>query len=321
MDINYLLWLQDIRTSIGSVFEKAFVLISELGMETIPIVLVLALYWCIDKRKGQFLMFSFNLGAFFNGIIKLSCCVYRPWVRDARVLPAEGALGGATGYSFPSGHSTTAAATYGGLGYAYRKNRAILWCMVVVTLLVMLSRNILGVHTPQDVLVGAALGVVMILLAKYILRFAGEEGSSNRDLWLAIGGTALCALSILYISLKAYPIDTVDGVLLVDPIKMQYDFFSASGALLGLLWGWVWERRAVRFEVSGSAAVRIVRFIIGIAITLFLYKIARGWLITLLGGGYGRLVGAFFAILYAVAVHPMAFSAIEKRLAKGAKKA
>ena len=49
-----------------------------------------------------------------NGLLKVAACVYRPWIRDPRVVPNEKALAEATGYSFPSGHSMNAAAVYGG---------------------------------------------------------------------------------------------------------------------------------------------------------------------------------------------------------------
>ena len=37
-----------------------------------------------------------------NGFLKVTFCVYRPWIRDARVQPDGNAVTAATGYSFPA---------------------------------------------------------------------------------------------------------------------------------------------------------------------------------------------------------------------------
>ncbi|WP_256604704.1 phosphatase PAP2 family protein [Sphingobacterium multivorum] len=63
----------------------------------------------------------------------------------------------AGGYSFPSGHTSSAFATASALSRAYSK-----WYVVAPSLLwassVGYSRMYLGVHFPSDVLTGAVLG-------------------------------------------------------------------------------------------------------------------------------------------------------------------
>src|SRR5699024_8918585 len=140
-------------------------------------------------------LFGVSLRLYYVGgrllvpVAKLSTCVYRPWVRDARVHPAAAALETATGYSFPSGHTQSAAAIYGSVGLWYgRKRRWLAVLMVVMILLTAFSRNYLGVHTPQDVLAGMALtGGYLWLNGKVAARL---ERQPNFDKTVAAVGMA-----------------------------------------------------------------------------------------------------------------------------------
>ena len=86
------------------------------------LVIVPALvYWCVDKRSGLYTLASYSLSVAVNAVVKLTACVYRPWIRDSRIVPAGDAITTATGYSFPSGHSSTAAPIYGSLAVSSKK--------------------------------------------------------------------------------------------------------------------------------------------------------------------------------------------------------
>ena len=64
-----------------------------------------------DRAAGKRILAGFSLGLFLNGFLELLCCFYRPWIRDSRVFPYGDSKVTATGYSFPSGHSTFATET------------------------------------------------------------------------------------------------------------------------------------------------------------------------------------------------------------------
>jgi undecaprenyl-diphosphatase len=90
-------------------------------------------------------------------------------VAVARPRPESGALVRPLGYAFPSGHSTTAAATWLAVAVVLasltaRRSLRILAAVVatVVVVLVGVSRVCLGVHAPTDVLGGWALGALWV---------------------------------------------------------------------------------------------------------------------------------------------------------------
>lgn len=61
-------------------------------------------------------------------------------------------------FSFPSGH-TLHAVVFCSVGLAYYP--ALIWLLLPFTLLVALSRLVLGLHYPSDVLAGAAIGALI----------------------------------------------------------------------------------------------------------------------------------------------------------------
>jgi len=90
--------------------------------------------------------------------------------------------------SFPSGHSTMAAATYLTLGAllarVQRRRRVkafLLGFAVLITLLVGVSRVYLGVHWPTDVLAGWTLGGVWALICWLLARWLQRRGQVESD--------------------------------------------------------------------------------------------------------------------------------------------
>ena len=107
MDIDYLLLLQRFRESINDALTPLMEGLSLFAV-TYLILIPVFVYWVVDKRKGLYTLVSYYLCRSVNAIVKLTACIYRPWIRDARVMPAGDAITTATGYSFPSGHTVSA---------------------------------------------------------------------------------------------------------------------------------------------------------------------------------------------------------------------
>ncbi len=100
--MSLLYYLESIREPILDGF---FSLITQFGEETLFIVFGLLLFWCVNKKEGYYLLGVGLMGTIFNQWLKLLFRVPRPWILDPSFSIVESARAGATGYSFPSGHT------------------------------------------------------------------------------------------------------------------------------------------------------------------------------------------------------------------------
>lgn len=323
MDIDYLLALQNLRQSMPGFVELFFSGISFIADGPALIAISLIIYWCIDKRIGLFSAMCMAAGNFVCQLLKNIACVYRPWVRDARIIPAESALEGAGGYSFPSGHSSGVTTSLGSIAWLVRKkHRVITAVFVVVIVLVVFSRNLLGVHTPQDVIVGVAVGIAMIALTQlffnWLERYDALEPGHNKDIVVMVIVVVVSAASVAFVMLKPYPMDYVDGQLLVDPETMMKGSFEAAGLMAGLAIGWVLERRFVGFTTDSSidTRTRVIRGVVGVGIVGVTFLVCEVGFKLLLPYLWAKLFSRFVLVVVALVVAPIAFSALEKRRAR-----
>ena len=112
------------------------------------------------------------------------------------------------------------------------------WISVFCIALILItgfSRNYLGVHTPQDVIVGLTEGVLILWGMSKLFSYLIEH-SDRENIFLAIG-VLLGIAALIYISVKHYPMDYVDGKLLVDPQKMMRDGYGDIGMLIAFCAG------------------------------------------------------------------------------------
>lgn len=86
--MDYLLFLQDIRLALGPGVESAVTHFSD-GVLTLCFVLPFLIYWGIDKELGTFSVNCYAAGFYMNGILKVTACVSRPWILDARIQPSD----------------------------------------------------------------------------------------------------------------------------------------------------------------------------------------------------------------------------------------
>ena len=309
MDLQYLLLLQKFREATGGVLNDFFLQISDLSYGVFIWMLACILYWAADKKTGSYLFLNIAVNRFIMQLLKLTFCVYRPWIRSADIVPVETA----SGYSFPSGHSVTSASNYGTVLARYgKKHRGLGALMIVMLLLTMFSRNYIGVHTPQDVVVGAALGLTVVYLGMRAWAWIDEKPGRARI--IPIAGVALTALFLVYISLKSYPLDYDEaGKLLVDPAKMMKDGYKDAGRMLGVSLGWYLERRYVRFSTDVPVLTKVTRCGVG-ALVLLVYELTFMPAVTgAVSGGWIGFVLTFGELMVLMVVYPLCFSRLEGR--------
>jgi undecaprenyl-diphosphatase len=310
MDISILLVLQEFRNGVGACLVDFMSKMSFIGeMNTVLIIMAL-IYWCVSKDFGKYLLMGWSGNRVVNGLLKVTACVYRPWIRDTRIVPDSNAMASATGYSFPSGHSMNAASLYGGGAIRKELSKGLRIALGVIVALIAFSRNYLGVHTPQDILVGAGAGLlVMWLTAKLI---AWVDKNPGRDILVMCVGIAVAVAVALFAAVKSYPVDYDSaGELLVDGAKMANDTYKGVGWCIGFLTGWVLEKRYIDFSTDVPMMTRITRLTTGLlsyyAVSLILIPLLKSWI----PGAGGTITSCFIQMFYVLFLFPLCMKHLE----------
>lgn len=303
-DIQYLLLLQDLRNATGGIFNEIFNGISKFAVDILPF-LPFVILWCVDKNWGYRFITAIMGGEVVNGIIKLTVCAYRPWIRSDLIEPAGDSKTAATGYSFPSGHTMCATTMYGSV-FVWQKDKRR-WLAVVCAVMIALtafSRNFLGVHTPQDVLVSFVESSLLI----FIIGLVGKRIAGNDkliDILSIIGIFAIIGV-LIYIIFKPYPMDYVDGELLVDPQKMMNDCFKGCGGFLGLVIGSYIERHFIHYEIPFGSRHLGLMTAVGIGLMMAWSQwFGNATIVAAFGAHWGGLIAMFIQVMFAIVVWPI----------------
>lgn len=306
MDIDYLLFLQQFRESVRDL-PTPFMEYLSLFAAKLLIMIPVFIYWTVDKKAGLYTLVSYYLCCGFNAVVKLTACVYRPWIRDSRIIPAGDAVRTATGYSFPSGHTVTAGPIYGGLAVTNRKRKYPAVVCVVLILLTGFSRNYLGVHTPQDVLAGLLEAAFFLWITAKIFSYL-EKHPEKEDLFL-LSSFIIGWLGIAWVTFKPYPMDYVDGKLLCDPQKMMADGYKNICLLIAFPVARSIEKRWIYFQPAGLNGIGWVTGIAGLVPLFFMLVYLRDFLDGLMGIHWGHFAWNFLIVLYCIALYPLAVKA------------
>ncbi|MBQ2700983.1 MAG: phosphatase PAP2 family protein [Clostridia bacterium] len=256
--MEFLKWLEPLRTP---AMNPVISLITLMGDETFFMIIGMLLLWCVNKRWGYRFMIVGLTGSVMNQLLKAIFLIPRPWVLDESFTIVESAREGASGYSFPSGHTQSAVTTLGMIA-AYFKRRWITAVCVVTILLVGFSRMYLGVHTPLDVGVSLVTGLLTILLFNWL--FNKYESSPKGRLGISCGVFVFGLILLGYVHLmpagpKNVPEFDAHGV------EAAWKLF---GTLTGILVAWYLESRYVRFETKALWWAQLLKLGIGLLLVV-----------------------------------------------------
>ena len=269
-----------------------------LGEETAFLAIALVVFWCVDKRRGYFLMAVGFAGTILNQFLKLVFRVPRPWVLDESFTILEQAREAAAGYSFPSGHTQMAMGTFGALAVTEKRKplRGLFW---ILGSLVAFSRMYIGVHTPWDVIAS----VVIALALVYGLRKPVMQGG-RREMKALIAGVLVMALGLLcYVEFWKFPAD-VDGHNLASGMKNAY---TMLGCLTGVAIVYIAEETYVNFETKAVWWAQVLKVVLGVGVVMIVKEGLRSPLEALLGEYPGRAVRYFLIVVTAGLLWPMTF--------------
>lgn len=312
--IDFLLFLQNIRIAQPEFIDKLFLSITIFGEFWLPTLICAIVYWCIDFKAGLYLFTLEGFNSVITHFLKMLACVYRPWVLSNKIHPSKLAVPFAKGYSFPSGHSAMSSSVLGGTAFILRRKPIICILLICLILLIGFSRLWLGVHTPQDVVCGLLIGLASIFIVDRIINYA--EKRQNRYLILAFILNITVALILLYICrFNTYRTDYVSGELLVNPAKSIYSTVVIYGYLLGLLNGAFLCRRFFPFDPHKTTIKN--RITIGIIGSIFIVaglKNIVGYIIMNELPTKIVFLAMFITGLFITLLYPIIFKSIDKNL-------
>ncbi len=314
--MDFLKTLEGIRFPL---LDKLMQGVTFLGEETVFMAVAILLFWCVDKWKGYYILSVGFVGTVLNQWMKLIFRVPRPWVRDPSFTVVESAKSGATGYSFPSGHTQNAVGTFCGIARTAKRSW-LRWVMLALALLVGFSRMYLGAHYPSDV--GAAMGmaVILVIALEPVLRRAKE---SPKFMYGFLGCMTLLALAYLaFLLLWSFPAE----VRVMDPVTgiSNYDeglknAWTLLGCLLGLIAAYTADRKT-NFSEKAPLPGQICKAVLGLAILIGLRVVLKKLFGLISDDLCWNALRYFCMVFFAGAVWPLSFPFWAKLGAKKSKK-
>lgn len=193
---------------LGGYNRAAFLLLNDIGVHTGDTIwaqltilgdTVVALALCLPlwRRRGD-LMWALAIGAVLS---TLWVHGIKPLVSIDRPPAVLGDLVHVIGpahrrHAFPSGHATTAFAVAGLYALGLRTRLAFVLA-VTIAVLAALSRSVVGVHWPLDILAGAFGGWLSAVLALRLARSSSRFGAQPLVQWAAAIALGGCALALV----------------------------------------------------------------------------------------------------------------------------
>ena len=284
--------------------DSVMLVITQFGGEILFMALAVGAFWCVSKRLGYYMLTVGFIGTLLNQALKLIFRISRPWIQDPNFTIVDGARADATGYSFPSGHTQNAATVMlcPALMTKHKWLKGVLWTLYF---LVAISRMYLGVHTPLDVGVSLALGLVLVFALRPL--FSDPDLPPRRMVPLMAVMIGIAVAYVLYAQCWKFPAD-IEMDNLQHGIKNGY---TLLGAVLGMPLGYWLDRKYIHFKTEGSLPAQIIKLVLGLALVM---GVRIGVKAIIGDSNIANMVRYFLIVIFAMVIWPLCFPFINKIL-------
>lgn len=261
-------WLQAAYPQLAFFFD----FISRLGLEEFYLAVIPLIYWSFHKSLGRNLAYVFLFANAWVALLKHGLRGPRPFWLDGKL-----ALWPEESYGIPSGHAALATAVY--LFIAGWVRKVWVWGVAILMVILMgLSRIYLGSHFIHDVL-GGTLLALLILVGYVFWRQHYAAGFAKRILGyrLMVALFIPIGIALLYLVIRLLigaPNLNVAWATHIDAAELASieAVATAVGSLLGAGIGLILEGSRVRFRTQGPIWQKGVRYLVGIIVTVILWR-------------------------------------------------
>lgn len=246
IDISIVRWIQNnLRSNFLDVIMNV---LTNLGDAYIFILLVVIIFWTVDKRFAYKFAISFIVSAAINTALKNIFNRPRPFEEGLTSISEE-----THGSSLPSGHSQASGVIYYALNKQYGKhNKLVKYFAYFVLIIVPITRMYLGQHYLTDVLIGTIIGILAA-----ILMFKLFDLMKEKEHIYPLFAIPIFLILMIILHSKGY-----------DNAK---DLFVAGGGYIGFTIGYAVEKIYVRHNVNTTLSNKIIKLITGLIFVIGLY--------------------------------------------------
>ena len=291
-----------LQSWVTPLLQKFFEAVTFFGDEYAIILIIGFLYWGYKKDLGKKIGLYFVTSLVTTVVLGNIVVRRRPYFdhNEIRCLKPRSSQGdpydiAIQGFSFPSGHATNSVSTYAALGCSV-KNKVLKASLFFFPLLIGLSRLALGIHYPTDVLAGWAVSALVILMISCI------KNQYIVYLLMAVIGIVGCFFC------------------------KSADFFSSLGIALGIIAGFIFEEKFVRFENTEKVLVMILRTLGGLILFILVDKIlevpfSKEFLSSTSGLSFTvRTIRYTISCFAVIGVYPLLFGYVDQKLQRHSRK-
>ena len=258
--------------NLGSWLKTPMEVFSLFGTEYFFLLLLPALYWCIETGIGLRVGIILLLSTSVNDALKMAFHGPRPYWYSTDVI----GYAGETSFGVPSGHAQIAFGVWGMLAASIRK----WWGWLIAILLIVLigiSRLYLGVHFPHDVIIGWLIGALLLWLVlrfwKPVTAWLKKMNLGQQILASFLSSLVLILFSLipfLWLKITNWQPPQAWAEYAKDAVSLSVAFTTA-GTLFGLLAGLAWFNHKGGFDANGPLWKRILRYVLGMVGVLVFY--------------------------------------------------